>query len=199
MGIPEPTKSQRDDSRSSSIYKKKILASNTGRCMEDGIEGLKLNLGCGNIRWEGWTGVDIEKGDLRCDLRQLNLPDNCANVAIAVHVIEHFYQWEVQPLLVEWRRVLIPGGKLILELPCMDKVLNYLHKCMANKIPIAPAMGWFVFWGDPKYQNPLMGHKWGYTKQMIREELERAGFGEIEFKKPRYHFEMRDMRIEAIK
>jgi ubiquinone/menaquinone biosynthesis C-methylase UbiE len=167
--------------------------------VEDSADGLKLNLGCGDIRWEGWTGVDIEKGDLQCDLRRLELPDDCANVAIAVHVIEHFYQWEVQPLLAEWKRVLVPGGKLILELPCMDKVLNYLRHCMELNLPIAPSMGWFVFWGDPRYQDPLMSHKWGYTKEMIREELEQAGFSHIEFTKSRYHFEMRDMRIEAIK
>jgi predicted SAM-dependent methyltransferase len=112
---------------------------------------------------------------------------------------EHFHAWEAPGLLTEWRRVLKPGGKLILELPCMDKVLNHLYQCMQANVPISPSMGWFVFWGDPKHHDPLMVHKWGYTKQMLHELLEAVGFRDIEFETPRYHFEMRDMRAVAYK
>jgi ubiquinone/menaquinone biosynthesis C-methylase UbiE len=138
-------------------------------------------------------------GDIQADLKSLPLPDDYAEKAIAVHVIEHFYQWEVQEVLKEWKRVLKPGGKLVLELPCMDKVLNYLYQCLDKKQPLSPTMTWHVFWGDPKYKEPLMTHKWGYTEDMIAHELIQAGFGDIEFTVPRYHFEFRDMRVEAIK
>jgi predicted SAM-dependent methyltransferase len=167
--------------------------------MESGVEGVKLNLGSGKIDWDGWINVDLEKGDLRCDLRQLDLPNDHADMAIAVHVIEHFYAWEIPALLAEWKRVLKPGAKLVLELPCMDKVINYLHECVQQNIPISPSFSWFVFWGDPKHHDPLMVHKWGYTQQMIETELAAAGFVDIVFTEPRYHFPMRDMRVEAMK
>jgi predicted SAM-dependent methyltransferase len=167
--------------------------------VEDCAGDLKLNLGSGKIRWEGWLNVDKEQGDLRCDLRALDLPAGCADVAIAVHVIEHFYQWEALAVLTEWKRVLKPGGKLILELPCMDKVLQQVYQCMKHQQPLSATMSWFVFWGDPKYRDPLMTHKWGYTKAMIEEVLQLAGFVNIEHCEPRYHFPVRDMRVEAIK
>jgi predicted SAM-dependent methyltransferase len=161
--------------------------------------GVGLNLGCGHVKWEGWTNVDIEGGDLQCDLRRLTLPDNHADVAVAIHVFEHFYAFEAHDLLVEWRRVLKPGGKLVLELPCMEKVLNHIYVCMQNKAPISPSMSWFVFWGDPKYQDPYMVHKWGYTKDMLKQSLESAGFRDVTFETPLYHFPMRDMRAVAWK
>jgi SAM-dependent methyltransferase len=114
-------------------------------------------------------------------------------------VLEHFYAWEAIPLLIEWRRVLKPGGKLVLELPCMEKVLNYIYNCMREKVSISPSMAWYVFWGDPKYQDPHMVHKWGYTKDSLRGVLTQSGFRDIEFEAPRYHFPIRDMRVTCRK
>jgi len=36
---------------------------------------------------------------------------------MAIHVIEHFWQWKVVSVLIEWVRVLKPAGKMILECP----------------------------------------------------------------------------------
>lgn len=116
---------------------------------------------------------------------------------MSIHVIEHFYQWEVHDVLQEWRRVLKPGGKLILELPSMDKVLRYVTDCVNRNQPMAPFMSWFAFWGDPKYRSVEMCHKWGYTYLMLKELLSQAGFTGIEQQEPRYHFAIRDMRVVA--
>lgn len=168
--------------------------------MEDSLAGLGLNLGSGKITWPfPWKNVDLERGDIQSDIRQIDLPDGYATAIAAIHVIEHFYQWEVHAILLEWKRLLKPGGKLILELPCMDKVISHMHQCIVHKTPISPAMSWFVFWGDPRYQNPYMVHKYGYTMQMIKEVLEEAGFNGVMFEEPRYHFPFRDMRIVATK
>lgn len=169
--------------------------------MEDNLIGVGLHLGSGKIKWDKWLNIDYNKAaDVCCDIKKLDfLANNTADIAVSIHVIEHFYEWEVVPLLKEWYRVLKPGGKIVLELPCMEKVLNHIYLCMQNKLPISPSMGWFVFWGDPKYNDPHMGHKWGYTKPMIQAKLEEAGFKDVKFESPRYHFEIRDMRVEAYK
>lgn len=167
--------------------------------MEDCSGEVRLNLGCGANRWEGWRNVDASEGDICVDLRELYFPPDYADAIAAIHVIEHFYAWEAADLLADWYRILKPGGKLILELPCMDKVIFYLHTCMQKQAPIHEAFSWFVFWGDPRRRDPMMCHRWGYTKEMMQQALIAAGFAQIEFQEPRYHFPMRDMRVEAIK
>jgi hypothetical protein len=44
---------------------------------------------------------------------------------MAIHLFEHFYRWECERVLAEWRRLLKPRGRLVLELPD-------LHKCCLN-------------------------------------------------------------------
>jgi len=187
------------DAASTAVHKKPIFAQNTGVCMEES-PGIGLHLGSGRHNWAGWFNVDLaETADIRCDIRKLEIDDNYADVAVSIHVLEHFYQWEAKPLLEEWKRVLKPGGRLILELPCLDKVLFYITNCINNKIEISPTFSLFVFWGDPKYKNEFMVHKWGYTMKMLEDLLLECGFSNIEFEEPRYHFKDRDMRITAIK
>ena len=117
----------------------------------------------------------------------------------AIHVIEHFHAWEAPNILKEWLRVLKPGGRLILELPCMDKVLEHIYACKKHGANLSPTMGWFVFWGDPKYRDPLMCHKWGYTVDSLTKTLEGVGFRQVESEEPRYHFPARDMRVTGVK
>lgn len=102
-------------------------------------------------------------------------------------------------VLLEWKRVLKRGGKLILELPCMDKVLHYLREALEKREPMVGAFAWFAFWGDPKYKSVAMTHKWGYTIASLQQALQTAGFERIAFERPRYHFPARDMRVVAYK
>jgi len=162
--------------------------------------GIGLHLGNGKHNWDGWINVDIlDSADISCDLRRLELKSDYADIAVAIHVIEHFYEWEAKPLLEEWRRVLKPGGQLVLELPCMNKVLAYITNSVNKNKPLAMGFSWYVFWGDPAYKDEFMTHKWGYTEEMIIKLLTDAGFRYAEIEEPRYHFKDRDMRVTAIK
>jgi predicted SAM-dependent methyltransferase len=117
----------------------------------------------------------------------------------AIHVLEHFYRWEAEPLLREWHRLLKPGGQLILELPCIDKIFTYITNCMNAKTPFWLAYTIHAFYGDPTSQRVSMAHKWGWTMTALEELLTRLGFEAIAFTTPQYHFPDRDMRITAIK
>lgn len=102
-------------------------------------------------------------------------------------------------MLSEWRRVLKDGGRLILELPCMDKVFQYIALAVQQGQPMAPFMTLLPLWGDPKYRDPAMCHKWGYDSWSIMEVVKGCGFTDVKVVEPRYHFKMRDMRVEAVK
>lgn len=167
-----------------------------GECLEDAYPGVNLHLGCGGKRWEGWENVDFGgAADTKADLRALPFADNYADQAAAIHVVEHFYLWEVEALLREWKRVLKPGGYLVLELPCMDKILHYMSERLKAQEPMDIQMTWLALWGDPGHRRPEMCHKWGYTKQQITDELQAAGFADVRIEQPRYHVLARDMRV----
>lgn len=158
-----------------------------------------MNLGAGRIQWPGWVPVGHGCA-IDADLKRLPFPDNYADQAAAIHVIEHFYQWEAPEVLKEWLRVLKPGGKLILECPCLDKVYEYIVKLVqSGHATKSQFMTTFVFWGDPKYRDPYMVHRWGYFKETLVELMQSVGFRDVTVEEPRYHFAMRDMRVTGVK
>jgi len=178
----------------------RIYASNTDRQVEDTYE-TAYNLGCGNKKWDGWINVDLHSdiADLKCDLRKLEIASDSADAVAAIHVLEHFYEWEVAEVLTEWKRVLKPSGKMILEMPCMDKVFAYVTNCVINKEPLQPFMTLMALYGDPKHKSIPMTHKWGWFQNPLRDMLESVGMTEIKFCEPNYHFPFRDMRVECLK
>jgi ubiquinone/menaquinone biosynthesis C-methylase UbiE len=197
MGENPPAASEQNDIEGAEVHRK-IFAANSGKCMETDT-GTCLNLGSGKVKWPNWVSVDFTNADVECDLKALPFDDDYADAIAAIHVLEHFYAWEVGDLLQEWKRVLKPDGKIILELPCMDKVVAYMLECISEKRQMAESFTWFAFWGDPKYKDPHMCHKWGYSKASLQNLLENSGFKNIRFETPNYHFPQRDMRVVAYK
>ena len=79
---------------------------------------LRLNLGCGDKILPGYVNVDVVearagmKPDVVCDLRNLSpFASDSADEILSVHVVEHFWRWEVADILREWVRVLKPLHK----------------------------------------------------------------------------------------
>jgi predicted SAM-dependent methyltransferase len=111
------------------------------------------------------------------------------------HVAEHFFITELLAVLTEWHRVLKTDGKLVLELPCWDKVQRLIK---------ADAPDNFTRWalyGQPETHVdgvPAL-HKWCWSIDEFREVLEAAGFVNIELEQPKFHQPVRDMRWVAIK
>ena len=210
MGAVEPLRSEPANEAGTGVHSQIIFASNTGVCVEDSYpEGsLLLNVGSGDIKWPGWVSVDSHVGgwidkeskpDVLCDIKSLPYADNTVDAIAAVHVFEHFYYWEIKGVLAEWKRVLKPGGKLILELPCMDKVFKYISMMLERKLPLSPTFSVYPIWGDPKYKDTAMLHKWGYFYASLKVELVKAGFTGVVLETPRYHFPNRDMRVVSTK
>lgn len=162
---------------------------------------MKLNLGCGRKLLEGYVNVDIAvregKPDVECDIRDLSaFKDNSADEILSVHVIEHFYRWEVPDILKEWVRVLKPGGKMILETPNLVTACEKLLKDPKNGASPESRETMWVFYGDPWHRDPLMCHKWLYTPWSLGGCMHKAGLQNIRQEPAQFKMrEPRDMRI----
>jgi SAM-dependent methyltransferase len=170
---------------------------------------IKLNLGCGDKILRGYTNVDVaneragKQPDIICDVRNLDkFTDNYADEILAVHVIEHFWRWEVELILKEWVRVLKPGGKLILECPNLISACEEFLKnpeVAALPGPEGQRTMW-VFYGDPRWADPLMVHRWGYTPRSLAQIMHFSGLTGLRQEPAEFKLkEPRDMRITGIK
>jgi SAM-dependent methyltransferase len=121
--------------------------------------------------------------------------DDFADELLAAHCIEHFHEWEAPFVMLEWKRLLKPGGKLILELPNIEAAARNLLSGMR------PQMWQFPFYGDGSHRDHYMCHKFGYTPKSITALVEVAGFNDAQILPPQTHGPRpnRDMRVEAVK
>lgn len=166
---------------------------------------LKINMGAGGRVLPGYFNIDItprEGIDLVADARSVPLPNGCAEEILAVHLFEHFYRWDVDAVLVEWRRLLCIRGLLVLELPnivkCCHNVIDEVMK--GGKDP--DQLGMWGLYGDPRTKDPYMSHKWGWSPKTLSALLVQHGFDEAYEKPTVFHpagRTQRDMHIEARK
>lgn len=172
---------------------------------------MKINVGCGKQTWDDFYCIDAEKhprakrapdlihafefGKEGRLLNPIPLDDSVASELHNYHFIEHFFEWEAPALAAEFYRLLKPGGRLIMELPNIEKAARNLVNGSKEHLTMWP------LYGDPGHKNPYMCHKWGYTNRTIKALLKGAGFGDIHISEPITHGckTNRDMRVTAIK
>lgn len=167
--------------------------------------GLRLNLGCGDKILPGYVNVDVavsragERPDVICDLRRLEpFATACCDEVIAIHVVEHFWRWEIVDVLREWVRVLRPGGLMVLECP---NLISACEAVLAEPETAARAdqqgqRSMWALYGDPGWRDPLMCHRWGYTPGSLREVMEQVGLANVRQEPARFKLrEPRDMRL----
>lgn len=93
---------------------------------------MKLNLGCGKLKLEGFINLDGDASvepDMVWNLEEgLPFEDNSCDYIVASHVLEHIRDFVA--LMEECGRVLISGGKMMIrvpEFPSIASVANPYH------------------------------------------------------------------------
>ena len=92
-----------------------------------GCDGMKVNLGCGERRMEGYINVDIVKRpsvDMVMDLsRKWKFPDSSVEEIYMDNILEHLEFWHA---IKEIERVLKKGGKCTLIVPHYRSPTGYM-------------------------------------------------------------------------
>lgn len=131
---------------------------------------MKLDIGCGIFKRDGYTGVDIDPichPDICAPMNSIPLPDNSVSEIYSSHALEHQGKFEIVPILKEWKRILIPGGTLVIEVPD-------LRWCVQN---------WLFRQTNDWHLDALFGqqtgigefHKTGFTPRIMEGYIEEAG------------------------
>ena len=143
---------------------------------------MKLHLGCGSHRLDGWVNLDIDSplADVRADLRQpLPFQDGQVALIFCEHFHEHITRDEALGFLGECRRVLEPGGRLRLSTPDLRWVVAHY---VAGHLDEWADVDW-----TPRTPCQLMnegmrswGHQFLYDRDELTTLLHQAGFAAVE-------------------
>lgn len=165
---------------------------------------VKLNIGAGGRRLPGYLGVDAvprPAADIVAKADKIPLPDGCVEEIIALHLFEHFYRWECDDVIKEWKRLLKPGGRLILELPNLIKCCENLLSGRVEGGKHPDQLSYFGLYGDPRQKDAFMSHRFGWTPETLKQFLSDYGFIKIKEAPTQWHpagRTHRDMRIECV-
>jgi ubiquinone/menaquinone biosynthesis C-methylase UbiE len=165
----------------------------------------KLNVGCGGRSIPGYVGVDAvarPAAEVVSPAWQIPLPDGSVEEIMAIHLWEHFYRWECETVITEWKRLLQPGGRLVLELPDLLKACRNVLDGLVKGGKDPDQLTLWALYGDPRQCDPFMAHRWAWSPKSLRAFLTQHGFTDIRDEPTLFHpagRECRDMRITARK
>lgn len=132
---------------------------------------LKLHLGCGSVHLDSYVNIDCRKTratDLVRDIRKLPFRDNSAELIETYHAIEHLPRHDLPKALKDRHRILMPGGRLVIECPDFDKnVRDYLEGVNAD-------MNLLYIYGRQRFAGDT--HYFGYNFARLKDVLEECGF-----------------------
>ncbi|WP_448381696.1 class I SAM-dependent methyltransferase [Gloeomargarita sp.] len=143
---------------------------------------LRLHIG-GKHPHPDWKILDVEprpEVDYVMNAADLSaFADESVDVIYSSHVLEHFHHTlnnELLRVLIEWRRVLKPGGKLLLSVPDL-RILCWLYG-HPNLLPEERMHLMRIIFGGQTNEYDV--HKAGSDFDILAMYLEQAGFSSYE-------------------
>lgn len=138
---------------------------------------MKLNLGCGQLKYAGWVNVDSRpsvKPDVVADIMTylVGLDDGVISAVRMEHVLEHLSWPNAQRLIPLLFCKMNKGATIALETPDLLKCLKQLQKNPSGGGAIANIFGHYAVKGEVE-------HRWGYTEALLTRLLKGAGFVDV--------------------
>ncbi len=139
------------------------------------MDKIKLHLGCGKIRIDGFINIDVSNYpsvDMVDDVKHLTaFKENTVDLIYACMVLEHLGRWEYMPTLKRWYALLKNNGILRITVPDFEAICEYYTetKDLASLYPA-------LYAGQ---DNPLNYHYWCWDFKTLKQDLESVGFKNI--------------------
>ena len=137
---------------------------------------MKLHLGCGNKRIDGFINIDcrylpsVDKVENIKFLRSFK--PNTVDLIYASHVLEHISRWEYKHCLKRWFDILKPGGVARIAVPDFDKICQHYIKFKDLRM-----LSGLLYGGQDYFEN---NHFWCWDKETLSRELvDEIGFREV--------------------
>ena len=138
---------------------------------------LWIHFGCGNVADSRFLNVDarlFSHVDYVTDSPDMPaIPTGTVDLIYACHVFEHISFRNQSQVLMRWRDILKPGGKLMLSVPDFDKVIGSYSRGEGNLAGIQP-----ILMGAQDY--PGNFHFSLFTKEHLSNLLMAAGFTNVQ-------------------
>jgi len=174
----------------------------------DSGEPLKLNIGSGRDKLEGYIGIDKYNkiADINEDIFDFKLPSGCVDEIFASHVIEHIPQHRAPELLSKWLDALKPDGKLIMEMPDLEGLCKAFTdaKTFEERFSLTLCIyGAFIDEEKPSEEALKNGvkspHLFGYYPKALTDLLTELGYKNVQVLPPQGQHPGVNFRIEANK
>ena len=146
---------------------------------------MKLHLGCGTKKLDGWINIDAVQSchpDLVHDITQaLPYPDLSADEILAEDLLEHFDKYMRFVVFYEWARVLKIGGPIIIQVPDFKKIIfRYFKLGFDNFVDTVFGEN---LWQSKIYNGHFGNHKWGYSGETLKSFVRLFGIEPVKVEK----------------
>ena len=153
------------------------------KMVDEGVP-IRLNMGSGRDRLDGFLGVDrfTPEADIKEDIFDLVLPDGSIDEILASHILEHLLHTKVPALLESWYNSLIEGGRIVIECPDIEAIAKAFAK-QDDLERYTSIMAIYGISGNNVTEERVKDgtesiHYWGYYPKSLKDLLVMAGFNE---------------------
>lgn len=140
---------------------------------------VKLHIGCGRRDFgPSWVHIDGVKYPhvKHTDVQNLPFVSESVDLIYSSHLLSYFSRSEVLFLLLEWNRVLKPGGVLRIAVPDFEAIAKLYITC-GDRFPLQSFLG--PLYGVMKMGNKEISHKTTYDYRSLSVVLRDVGFKNI--------------------
>ena len=137
---------------------------------------MRLHLGCGKRYLPGWIRVDaqafphVQHQNTVDDLNEFDAKS--VDEIYACHVLEHVSRHDIQKVLVEWHRVLRPGGIVRIAVPDWDAVVSHYTREKDLNLVMGLVVG--------GQRNAFDYHNCLFSFDTLAERLGACGFDQVQ-------------------